>query len=160
MLSILLWLILILLFIIIIPLPIKLSLIYMNNNLSILLFNKPLNLKKKKKEKKTKAKPSKFTLESVKRLINKLECNPYKPKIKFNLTIDYGFDDAALTGVSYGIINALSYNLYQLIHKFFKIKDFNININPNFENKIIYLNITGIIYINIAQIIYIAILSK
>lgn len=114
----------------------------------------------KEEEDFSKNKPSKKNIKfPVKKLINILYYNKFKPSLKLSLDITYSTEDAALTAIFYGIIHQLSSFLYVLLDTFFNFKNFSKEINPQFNdiNSILF-EIEGIITINFAQIIYIGFL--
>lgn len=48
---------------------------------------------------------------------------------------EFGFSDPALTGIMCGTQNALFYNIVAYLHNNFKVKNFDILVNPDFENE-------------------------
>lgn len=118
--------------------------------------------KKKKEAKnnnpKTEKKKKSF---SIKKAYTLLQTNKFKPSIKFSLSGNYSFDDAAFTAIFYGFLSNLNFILFKVFSDFFKVKKFNYSLNPNFKNELnINLTINCIITFNIAQIIYILFLMR
>ncbi|MFA9397735.1 MAG: DUF2953 domain-containing protein [Clostridiaceae bacterium] len=142
-----------LLFIIIIfiPIPIKISINY-NKNLNIYIYK--IKIKKKPKKKKHISTKSNFTFREILDILSILNKSKFKPILFFNLDFEYGFSDAAITAISYGVFTTLLGLIHNKSSDFFKLKKFNGNININYENQIVKLSITSIIFINIANIIY------
>jgi hypothetical protein len=154
------------------PTIVKVTLIYEDNKLSVYVFNKLLNLsifnnppKKEEKTYETKAKPKKGN--KNKKFLERLfeECfkkdifkGRFRPSIKIDCNIEYGFDDAALTGISYGLIYNFSSVLYNLVSKRLKVRKFKFNVVPHYNNPMLKFRITSIFYLNLAQIIYVLII--
>lgn len=169
-------------FIILLPIPIKVTAHYSNEYYYLKLYEinlysntdgiirKILNHKshssnKKAKEKKannkSKNKESKRKSFSIKRIYTMLQTNKFKPSIKFSLLGNYSFNDAALTAILYGFFSNLNFIFLKIFSDFFKVKNFNYSLNPNFKNELnINLTINCIINFNIAQIIYILFLIR
>jgi hypothetical protein len=148
------------------PIRVKLTLIYENNKINIYIFNKQINKKAKIAEEKVNsynAKKLKFELKrfmpkNLKKAIFRLKKNKIKPRLKMSIVINYGFDDAAVTGISYGILHSFSYIFYNFVSVIFKIKNYNFEVNPYFNTPMLNLRITGIISSNLVQIIYMLII--
>jgi len=136
------------LIIIFIPIPIKLRIQLNKCETYIFLYSKKLNLNKKNTNK-----TNEFL--NIKNIYFTLTNNKRKPKIKFNMDLKFGFEDAALTGLTNGLFSAISPLLYQTLLLFFNIPRFQINLNPDFENPTYELNLQCIISINIVKAIYI-----
>lgn len=105
-----------------------------------------------------KQKKSKLNID-FKKLFKNIKSNKFKPKIKFDSTLNYSLGDAANTAISVGILYNLNPILYFVLSILFKVKKLNLKFNPIFKDKIIYeLTLTCIITFNLAQIIYMLIL--
>ncbi len=146
-----------------IPIPIKISVKILNNKYYIYVYGKELKKNTKNKQSDNKyhnKKDYKIILKSTFKFINKLKKHPFKPSLKLKVNLNYGLDDAALTGIAYGFFNALFYSLFPILNTIFKIKCFNVDIHPLFNEKKFYLCATSIIYINIVKIIYIVLAYK
>lgn len=128
------------LLLIFIPIPLVFSLEY-NKKFNIFIYKKKIDYKRKKKGNKK----SKIPLKCIKVL--------WKPKLKLDLDIIYGTDDAALSAILYGIIYSLFPLSFKFINSFFNIKYFNKKVKIDFNNTILYFKLDSILYINIAQII-------
>ncbi len=155
---------LIILIIAFIPIPIKLRIHLNQSETSVFLYSKKINLNKQNtSHQKTKAsvsetkKKSNNTYEflNLKNICFTLINNKHKPKIKFNMDLKFGFEDAALTGLSYGLFSAIYPLLYHTLQLFFNIPKFQVNLNPDFEKITYKLNLKCIISISIAKAIYI-----
>ncbi len=163
------WLIilLILFLIFIIPFPIKIYFMYNMDELIIKILWKtykftPKDLTKRQRDTVNKAEKStkkslnirKFTFKQIKYILQNLKNNTLKPSINMSIELTYGVDDAALTGILYGII----YNIYSYVQYYtyscFKVKDMKLNLYPEFNKKIIDAKVNSIIYINLVKIIY------
>ncbi|WMJ81881.1 DUF2953 domain-containing protein [Clostridium sp. MB40-C1] len=153
------WL-LIILILIFFPFPILVNIRYKNSSLLIYLFK--IKVYPRKKIKKTlKNKSNKFKNYSINQYMciwNSIKTNPFKPNLNFDLHITYGLDDAAKTAIFNGILWSFSSILYNLFDSAFNIKKFKLDIKPNFDKSILYINIKSIIFINIAKIIYISLI--
>ncbi|MDV3427688.1 MAG: DUF2953 domain-containing protein [Bacillota bacterium] len=121
-----------------IPIPIIIKIKYMGK-LDIYIYNKKIVIHRNKGKKKS-AKRKKFKIF-------------WKPYIKVNIDLLYGFDDAAATAISYGLIFSVLPLIKGLLSKFFNVKGFSQDIKLDYERKTINLYIRCIILINIAQII-------
>ncbi|GIM30551.1 hypothetical protein CPJCM30710_32170 [Clostridium polyendosporum] len=150
------------------PIPLKTTIILKDKNLNIYLYRfKIFSTAKKEKDLKIDHKISdtirdKFNYPKARRLMNLLSCNPIKPKIKMNYSLEYGFDDASTTAVSYGIIHQIISALNIFINVPLKLIKSQSKINPVFNSGkfFIYLKIKSIISVNLVKIIYIIILVK
>jgi hypothetical protein len=148
------------------PIKVKLTLIYENNKINIYIFNKQINKKSKAAEEKVninlskafKFKLKRFMPKDIKGSIIRLKKNKLKPGLKLSFVINYGFDDAAVTGVSYGILQSSSSLIYTLISFIFKVKNYNFEVTPHFNTSMLNFRITGIISANLVQIIYMLII--
>lgn len=146
-----------------IPIPIKISVKILNNKYYIYVYGKELKMNTKNEKSTNKhhdKKDFKNTLKSAFKFINRLKEHPFKPTLKLKINLNYGLDDAALTGITYGFFNALFYSFFPILNTIFKIKCFNVDIHPLFNEKKFYLCATSIIYINIVKIIYIVLAYK
>lgn len=152
--------IIIMLFLLIfIPLPIKISLSYINKEFAFKIYNIKIDIKKikTKSQKKEKAKHKKRRRLPVTDILNTLIQNKFKPSIKSRIHIMYGFDDAALTGITYGIFNIVCTFIFQVLNLVMNVKNFNMNIEPCFNKKIFDVKFDCIIFISLANVIYIMI---
>lgn len=148
-----------------IPFPIHTTFEYKNSNLSIYLYkqriypSRKLKRKIKKKIKKVNCNipyPKTFYLDVIKKIYNKLVNIIFKSTLYLDIDLNYGFEDAYITGVLYGILQSIFSIIYSLISYVFKLKKFRLNINPIFNKSILNFTIKSIIFINLAKIIYIA----
>ncbi|WP_407647695.1 DUF2953 domain-containing protein [Clostridium brassicae] len=142
------------------PFPILVNIKYENSSLLIYLFKiKIYPRKKTKKPSKNKRKKSKnYSINQYLSIWNSIKTNAFKPNLNFDLHITYGLDDAAQTAIFNGILWSFSSILYNLFYSIFNVKKFKLNINPNFDKSMLYINIKSIIFINIAKIIYISLI--
>lgn len=156
-----------LLLIFIIPFPIKIYFIYNLDKLIVKVLWKTFEFTPKdlterqrdiidKGEETTKKslKNKKFTFKQLRYIWLNLKNSMLKPSIKIKIQLTYGVDDAALTGILYGLINHLYSYVQYFIYSCFKVKKMNLNLQPEFNKKIIYTEMTSIIYINLVKIIY------
>lgn len=133
--EIMIYFLLILLFI---PIPLITKIKY-HRKLDIFIYNKKISIHKNKNKKKSKNR------KKIKLL--------WKPYIKVNIKLLYGFDDAAATAISYGLIFSVLPLIKRLLSKFFNVKGFSQDIKLDYKRKIFDLYIRCIILFNIAQII-------
>ena len=133
-----------------IPIPISLKLEYVNSTVNIYLYNKKIDLGKLiNKNKKPFASTKLFNNYYL------LKKSKLKPSINLKLSLKYGFEDAFLTGVSYGLFSIFNLIIYHFINNFFSVKKYNYVVMPIFNKKTISLKIDSIIFINLVKIIYI-----
>jgi Protein of unknown function (DUF2953). len=146
-------------FIFLVPIRLKFTIIFENNKFNLYLFNIKLN-KKKKKEKKVskKNKPKASFLKDPLKILSNLYFNKFKPKLSIEASINYGFDDAAITGICYGILHSLSSYIFLLTNCITKIKKYEFNVNPHFNEETFNFRISSIISLNLAKLIYMGIL--
>jgi hypothetical protein len=150
-------------FLFLVPIPIKITLAYIDNHLCLYIYKFKIKLQKKENKKKTK-RPKKtnrkfqFDLEDMKLLAHKIDCNRFKPTLRLNISLDYGLWDAYSTGISYGVINSLSPFIYNLLTIIFKVKKYDMELKPDFDELVLAAVIKSIIFINLAKITYMAVL--
>lgn len=144
------------------PLPIKIKLSYCNNCLKFYIYKFELNLfkKKEKDEKKETVKRKKttfkmkLTITDIFLIIKHINKIKFKPILKLNILLNYGLADAAVTGISYGIISYFISLLFNFLAVPFKIKKYKSAINPDFNSFKLEVKIESIIYISLAKIMY------
>ena len=163
----------ILLLIIFLPIRIKVKVIYENNKLKIYIFNKLINKSSEENEtNKTKKRKSKIKTKTtfpkgrdlIEHIYNEyFSKDPYKSKMKrllmpsiaIKCNVTYGFEDASITGISYGILSTIPEELRHIIEKRLKLKGYVINIEPKFNSQLFKVKILSIFSLNLVQIIYI-----
>jgi hypothetical protein len=162
----------IILLIIFLPIPIKITIFYEHNKLKVYIYKKSLNLpflnNKFNVVEKVKVETEIINhTPRIKKITEKLyenyfKQNPYrgkiknklKPSIKVDFNLAFGFEDAAITGMSYGLFSTVPYTLRNLIEKRLKIKRYLVNIEPCFNNPTLKFRIISIFSLNLVQIIY------
>jgi hypothetical protein len=153
----------ILILLVFLPIPIKITFNYKNNSVSLYIFKFKVKLFRRIKSKRNIEKAvhsfkyKNLDLDTVKLMFHKINGLKFKPTLRINLNLDYGFLDASSTGIAYGIICSLSPFLYKLLSVVFKIKKYNTSITPDFDNIKLSVQINSIIFVSLAKIIYIAI---
>lgn len=163
MLFILILCILIVLFIV--PIPIKIKVKYDDMKLDFYLYNINLNNKLRHIKRKTKhivdAKPDRIHafVNSMKTYSTLREKLKFKPGLKLKLDLVYGLDNAAYTALLHGAITSLYPILIQFLNLFFKIKENDIKVQPEFNKFILKLEIDSIIFINLAKVIYMSLIT-
>ncbi len=76
-------------------------------------------------------------------------------QLRFNL--DFGTDDAALTGILTGVINGIVYTILSVIHHNTTLKNRDISINPDFEREKFDIRYLCIVKVRLLHIIIIGI---
>lgn len=152
-------------FLLFIPIPLKIYILYKNNKLIIRFYkfslypskdlkNMPTTVAKvKEKSKLTVDFKKAFDKHTIKQIFHRFCKSKLKPSLKLDFNLDYGFEDAALTGLSYGLLNSFFVPLQNILSSLFKIKKLQLNAMPDFNGSNLNLEIKSIIYINIVQII-------
>jgi hypothetical protein len=150
-----------------IPIPFSIRLRYIDEP-EVYVYSFKLNLRriqniiKKRKAKKTdcdeedKDKYSK--LKYYKEIISNIGRLRFKPNLKLRLKSHYGLNDAAVTGISYGIISGALAACYEVLNKFFNIKEYDLSVRPEYNKLTFDCDIKCIIFINLAKIIYMVII--
>ncbi|MGH4120008.1 DUF2953 domain-containing protein [Clostridium sp.] len=148
--------------IILFPIPIKITLKYSKKILEIYIYNKKLNRKINKKNNKAKKQKitteKSYTISDIKLIINKIMSLKFKPTLNLITKLEYGFDDAALVAITFGLIHSTYSFLYLLLLKFVKVKNIDHKVIPYFKEKNLNIEISSIIYTNLAKIIYMSII--
>jgi hypothetical protein len=145
-----------------IPIPIKITVTYKNNHLCLFVYK--FNIKLSKKEKKKLNKDAKksyrsfnITFSDIMDLIHEIDCLRFKPTLRMKIILDYGLVDASSTGIAFGVLNSFSPFIFRLLSIMFKVKKYDLKINPNFNQLMLKGSIKSIIFISLAKIIYIMI---
>lgn len=146
----------------IIPIKLKFTVLYQDRFINVYIFNKELKIKEKVSEEEANVKNAKRAERFIKKLlpqdietvIDKLNKNRFKSKLKLKLEINFGFEDAALTGITSGIFHSFSPVMYVLSSKIFNITNYDYILNPQFNNPMLNIRILSIISTNLAKIIY------
>lgn len=155
----------ILVVLLIIPIPIKIKIKYDDMKLDFYIYNINLNdMLRRIRKKATQTidtKPDRIhtfanTMKTYSTLRKKLK---FKPALKLKLDLIYGLDDAAYTALIHGIITSFYPILIQFLSLFFKMKENNIKVQPEFNKFILKLEIDSIIFINLAKVIYMSIIT-
>jgi hypothetical protein len=124
-----------------IPIPMIIKVNY-ENKLDVFIYNKRLTLFKNNKKNKKKV--------SIKDKNIKLLWKPY---IRLHIKLLYGFDDAAVTAISYGLIFSVLPIIKIILSRYINVNSFTQDIKLDYKRNIFNLFIKCIILINIAQII-------
>ncbi len=80
-------------------------------------------------------------------LKRKIECS------NFTLNVNFGVGDAAITGVTTGLIWGILYNILSILSNIIEFKHTDIKINPDFNDAKIDIELKGIFAIRIVHII-------
>lgn len=144
------------------PIHIKLTVIYKDGLLHVYFFSKELNIKKKTTEKKVNLETSKkvhfklinFLPDKVRKMIYKVSSSKHKLKAKLNFELNYGFEDAAITGFLFGVFNGLSSFIYKQFEYLLKVVKYEFNVIPHFNEPMFNFRLNCIISFNLAKIIY------
>lgn len=151
-----------------IPIPLKLCLYYKNGKIVIQIFNFKKSIKRaKEKGNKIKIKhknKQKFTNYDYVNIVKKVDNNPLKFRVKLNIKINYGLEDAADTAILYGIIWSIYPFTERLLKIVFSFKTLNLELNPEYNQKKIQMDFKIFTLFNILillfNIIYIIIILK
>lgn len=149
----------IILLLIFFPIPIKISFAYIEKSVTLKIFNIKINisaLTKKKNIGKSSKKTTKKNIPYFK-LLSIYRSSKFKPFINIKILITYGLNDAAYTGIVYGLLNAVCALQYHLISQLFILKKYDFKLNPSFEKIFFDFNLNCIISISLANVIYIVI---
>lgn len=146
-----------------IPLPLTLKVTYENNKLYIYIYKFKVYPSKKTIKSMPEPKPKGFFpklvyIKTTKYIYTKCKRLIYNSKLKIDLNVLYGSENAAITGIFYGLIHSSFSYIYGLLRSIFNIKHFNFNVVPKFNNSIFKIEFKSIIFINLGKIIYITIL--
>ena len=155
--------------IILFPIHLKITLKYTNKVLEIYIYKKKLEVNKPLKNNskdQLKSKPTKMFFKSLNlRDINLSDINlishkfknlKLKPTLVLNTKLEYGFDDAALVAIVFGLIHSTYSLLYLILINFVKVKNIDLKVTPQFKENNLNMEISSIIYINFVKIIYMA----
>lgn len=152
------YILLIILVILFIPFPVMLEFFYNKQGIILKLYNeqiKEIKLFNKTEEVKQDLEKKHFyyPLDYIK----EIKRFHFKPYLKLKVNVELGFDDAAKTAEMFGIMNYFIQLAFLFLKNFFKIRNIDYKINPNFQKNIFKIKIHSIIWINIAKTIYIAV---
>ncbi|WBW95301.1 DUF2953 domain-containing protein [Oceanirhabdus sp. W0125-5] len=165
----------VLLIILFFPIPLKLSLNYSNSILIICIYKFEIlntgkekaktkedaakKTKKKKKSIKTKdkreTKERKFDIKSLIFSFLRSDSKFIRTFMKFDLSFQYGLEDAFNCALLYGIISSFLGILPNLINNFFNLKKYDFKVKPLFNIKTMNIKIYCTIYFNLIYIIYV-----
>lgn len=70
-----------------------------------------------------------------------------------NLNMDFGLGDAALTGISTGILWGIIYSAFAFVCKLFTVNTHKFSINPVFNKNIMKINIDGVVYTRLIDVL-------
>jgi len=144
------------------PLSIKLSVVYKDGKLHVLIFNKQLNLKKKVSKQKVNPKALKnsefklinFFPNNIRKILYKISNDKHKLSARISFDLNYGFEDAAATAISYGLLHGANSILYNQFSFLLNIKEYQYKIIPHYNNPMFNFRLNCIISFNLAKIIY------
>ncbi|WP_443660997.1 DUF2953 domain-containing protein [Clostridium sp.] len=150
--------------IILFPIHLKITLKYTNKVLEIYIYKKKLEVNKPLKNNskdKSQSKPKKrffkrLIFKDINLIIHKLKNSRFKPTLILNTKLEYGFDDAALVAIVFGLIHSTYSLLYLILINFVKVKNIDLKVTPHFKENNLNMEISSIIYINFVKIIYMA----
>ncbi|KEI17393.1 DUF2953 domain-containing protein [Clostridium haemolyticum] len=147
----------------IVPLPLLLEIIYEDNKLYVYIYNLKIYpsskiIKSMPEPKPDGILPKLVYINTFKTIYQKCRHYIYDSILNININIIYGFQDASITGIFFGVLQSAVSSFYSLLNSVFSLNDFNSNICPVFNNSIFKIKIKSIIFINLGKIIYISIL--
>ena len=138
-----------------IPIPIKFSFIYNNKSLNLYIYDRKISLKSIKEHATRSINKLNDNNNNIKKLLLTLEKNKFKPILDLSIKINYGFEDASITAISYGLIQMLCSVNYPILINFFNVKAYKFELNPKFNKELLKIQIKSIIWISIAKTIFI-----
>ncbi|MBU3214165.1 DUF2953 domain-containing protein [Clostridium estertheticum] len=150
--------------IILFPIHLKITLKYTNKVLEIYIYKKKLEVNKPLKSNSNdqlKSKPAKISFKplnliDINLISHKFKNLRFKPTLILNTKLEYGFDDAALVAIVFGLIHSTYSILYLILINFVKVKNIDLKVTPHFKENNLNMEISSIIYINFVKIIYMA----
>jgi hypothetical protein len=146
--------------IILFPIPLKITLKYSKKTLEVFIYNKKLKRKALSKsdiQNLSEINLSKsIELKDMKQIFNRVKKLKLKFKLSLSTKLEYGFDDAALVAILFGLIHSSYSFLYSLLMNYVEVKKIKLNVIPHFEESDFNLETMGIIYMNLVKIIYMA----
>lgn len=152
-------LILFLIILLFIPIPIKFYMIYDENTLSLKLAHKMISLDKSKLKDINKKFPKNKKYNKKKKyfkdIVKYFKNTPSKPKLKIDIDLNYGFEDAYITAISYGALYSVYPFILGFISSYFTVKKERLHIEPHFNKNIFSFEIKSIFFMSIAKIMYI-----
>jgi len=143
-----------------IPIPIKIKFIYEDKVAKLFIYKFNINLKSFSKKTKSKStsknikKKRKIKFQNIKVILKKINSSNFKPRLKLKVKMDYGFSDAAITGLFYGFLNIMWPVVQELFNIIFKIKKFEYDFNPDFNNTKVKFQANSIIFISLVNVMY------
>lgn len=152
------YILLIILMLLFIPFPVILDFFYKDYDIILKLYNrsiKEIQLFNRVQETKHDLQRKHFFFPFD--YIREIKRFHFKPHLKVHANIILGLDDAAKTAEIFGLMNYFIQLAFLFSKNFFKIKDIDYKINPDFKKNILEIKIHSIIWINIAKTIYIVI---
>lgn len=143
-----------------VPFPIKVRFKLINKEFYLFIYSFKIDISKniKKYNPETIKKKKAFTKNSIIKLLHRFDRNPLKPYYYFTINMDYGFEDAAFTGIFYGLIYSIYPWIYKFLSIFLNIKKYNFSVKPHFNKSLFNLEINSIFLLNIVNVICIIIL--
>ncbi|MBU3198626.1 DUF2953 domain-containing protein [Clostridium estertheticum] len=160
--------------IILFPIHLNITLKYTNKVLEIYIYKRKLKVNKPLKSNskdQLKSKPIKIffkplnlrhinlsdiNLSTINLISHKFKDLRFKPTLSLNTKLEYGFDDAALVAIVFGLIHSTYSLLYLILTNFVKVKNIDLKVTPQFKENNLNMEISSIIYINFVKIIYMA----
>lgn len=146
-------------FILFFPIPIIIDVNYEDNKFLFFInkikINKSELINEENVDDKIRKAKRNFNFNRFKNILSSLNKNKIKPTISYRLDLDFGLDDAALTGFSYGLVWCVYPLLNYLITAAFNIKKCEVKVTPHFNEKLLKLNLHSIIITSLAKTLYI-----
>lgn len=75
----------------------------------------------------------------------------------FQCGLDFGFSDAAVTGMMTGVLNGVIYNIYGFLDRYMRIRETKIEIQPFFQEERMELRLRCILRLRLAYIMVVAV---
>ena len=146
--------------IILLPIPLKTTLKYSNKTLEVFVYNKKVKTKAISKSDVKNFRDinltKSFELKDMKPIFYRVRRLRLKFALSLNTKLEYGFDDAALVAILFGLIHSSYSFLYSSLSNFVEVKSISLKVTPHFEESDFKMETLGIIYMNLVKIIYMA----
>ena len=90
----------------------------------------------------------------MRKILYKISNEKHKLSARVDFDLNYGFDDAAATAISYGLLHGAISILYNQFSFLLNIKEYHYNIIPHYNDSMFNFRLNCIISFNLAKIIY------
>lgn len=135
------------------PIPIFIGISYNKSSKFNLRINGLKTRKTKAKDEEKKEKNNINNLKLFRKILHSYPFSYFKPIVFIKLNNEYGFEDPAYTGISYGAISYAITEFFALFKRFFHLKIYKINIVPHWNKKEVELNLNLLFILSIFNIV-------